>query len=246
MDLANYLCQVFQPEEKSQMNYFIIPPIFFVLIGLVLSPRLVVADNNNPQEAPNRNDVQTHEQKRSVNSSSESFEPRNSALGLELSAEQKIDSVSEKTAFLLSFLPTLLGVPVIIGGMVMDNQSGLVLSCTGLSAIAIGPSIGFFYTKTGILRGVLSGLGRIGLFTGGIFLFVSSIWEGASSEGSFSAAMILAGTALAWAIFDIATVPREARRVNEKSKRVTLSAAPAILGDNRETRGFGMALSGTF
>ena len=156
--------------------------------------------------------------------------------------------IDEDQAFKLSLIPTIIGIGV---------GSGLTVAWMGVHelllpgvitlglSVAVGPSIGYFYQKTGIVRGLLGSLGRGALISGGLSLLVVSALTG--NEAAAVCGMILPIGALVWAAIDIATVKLTARKANEQRKRknLDLSVKPSIIPHGKSTI-LGFSISGTF
>jgi hypothetical protein len=141
-----------------------------------------------------------------------------------------------KKALWLSLGPTLGG--VVLGGALVgsafavDKDTGRVTmigigwSITGLAFI-IGPSLGHFFVKNNkqavlglVLRTVFSVAAPL-LFNAGFWTGWSAGMSGEGGSGAVAAFFVFgalsSAVGLAWAIIDLATIPRAVQRANEKA-----------------------------
>jgi hypothetical protein len=180
-----------------------------------------------------------------------------------------LHELSPRQALMLSLAPSAGSILVAsafwaIGYASNGFHRSLPIVGTGILVLglSVGPSIGHFYSGR-VVYGVGASIGRMLGFAAASGLFIEAIIsefeEHDKNYGNeqyaektkgpkymIAAAFILTAGCLFWAVFDIVTAPRAARRENERRRKLRVVLAPTVLSDYANRKRTGIAILGQF
>lgn len=139
---------------------------------------------------------------------------------------------------------SVLGAGLGFGALIVGEQRNSdAMMWAGALGIAIGPSLGHFYTRDHTRAVVAAGVRAAGMaaMAGGVILSLDD------SSGPQGAMLFLVGTvaAVGGIIYSVRDSRRSAHRINERNRR-QLTLAPTPLVGPAQSTGMGMTLGGAF